>query len=130
MTQHKLFVCTLCRFSDTQKEHEGLRGGQHLFNALNEKLEGLTGLSDRFKIEPVKCMAACDRGCVIAFTGANKLTFIFSDLLPLKSTPEILQFSQQYLDHPTGAVPYQERPEAIRQNLFVVLPPSPTPLQL
>lgn len=126
MTEHKLFVCTLCRFSKTEKEHEGLRGGQHLFNALTKKLEGL---SDRLQIEPVRCMAACDRACVVAFTGANKLTFIFSDLHPLEATPEILQFSRQYLEHPTGAVPYQERPDVIRQKLFVVLPPSPNPLQ-
>lgn len=121
MNQHKLFVCTLCRFSDASKEHEGLRGGQHLFNALSEKLEGM---GDRLQVEPVKCMGACDRACVVAFTGTNKHTFIFSDLQPLESAPDISQFCQQYLEHPTGAVPYQERPEAIKRKLFVVLPPS------
>lgn len=126
MTQHKLFVCTLCRFSETEKEHEGLRGGQHLFNALSENLEEL---SDRLQVEPVKCMAACNRACVVAFTGANKLTFIFSDLRPLEAASEVTQFCRQYLEHPTGAVPYQERPAAIKPKLFVVLPPSPTPSQ-
>ncbi|OIP72077.1 MAG: hypothetical protein AUK48_11575 [Oscillatoriales cyanobacterium CG2_30_44_21] len=120
MNQHKLFVCVLCRFSETEKEHEGLRGGQHLFNALSEKLEG----DDRLEVEPVKCMGACDRSCVVAFRGADKYTFIFSDLQPLDSAPDVVQFSQQYLEHPTGAVPYQERPEAIKRKLFVILPPS------
>ncbi|MFM7602496.1 MAG: DUF1636 domain-containing protein [Pseudanabaena sp.] len=121
MTQHKLFVCTLCRFSKTEKEYEGLRGGQHLFNTLSEKLEEF---GDRLQVEPVKCMAACDRACAVAFTGANKHTFIFSDLHPLEAATDVSQFCQQYLEHPTGAVPYQKRPEAIKRKLFVVLPPS------
>ncbi len=121
MTQNKLFVCTLCRFSKTEKEHDGLRGGQHLFNVLSEQL---AGLSDRLQVQPVKCMASCDRACVVAFTGANKHTFIFGDLQPLDSASDVSQFCQQYLEHPTGAVPYQERPEAIKRKLFVVLPPS------
>lgn len=121
MTQHKLFVCTLCRFSKTEKEYEGLRGGQHLFNTLSEKLEEF---GDRLQVEPVKFMAACDRACAVAFTGANKHTFIFSDLHPLEAATDVSQFCQQYLEHPTGAVPYQKRPEAIKRKLFVVLPPS------
>jgi predicted metal-binding protein len=69
-------------------------------------------------------MGACDRSCVVTFMAANKYTFVFSDLSPLEAAPELLEFSRQYLSHPTGAVPYQERSESIKKKLFLIIPPA------
>lgn len=128
MAQHTLFVCALCRFSEAEREHGGVSGGQHLLNSLSAGLE-TQGAHHSFQLHPVRCMGACSRSCVVAFTAAHKLTFVFSDLPPLQAAPELLQFSRQYLTHPTGMVPYQERPESIKKKLLVVLPPAPTPVQ-
>ncbi|MBW4553991.1 MAG: DUF1636 domain-containing protein [Aphanocapsa sp. GSE-SYN-MK-11-07L] len=123
MTQHTLFVCALCRFSETERERDGISGGQHLLNSLSADLETH---DHAFQLHPVRCMGACGRSCVVAFVAAHKLTFVFSDLPPLEAAPDLLQFSHQYLTHPTGTVPHRERPESIRKNLLVVLPPAPT----
>ncbi len=39
MTQHTLFVCSLCRFSENQNKKHGLSGGQHLIQELEKGLE-------------------------------------------------------------------------------------------
>jgi predicted metal-binding protein len=75
MTQETLLVCILCRFSQTEREREGMSGGQLLFNQLHEKLEPLEEIGP-INLQPVRCMGACDRSCVVAFTAPNKLTFI------------------------------------------------------
>jgi predicted metal-binding protein len=120
MTQHTLFVCTLCRSSEVDPAGSG---GQHLFDRLQQELETMD--ENTMRLHPVRCMGSCSRSCVVAFAAANKLTFILSDLSPVRSVAQLLQFSQQYIANPSGHVPYKERPALIRSNLLVVLPPSP-----
>lgn len=122
MTQHTLFVCILCRFSQTEKEQEGLSGGQYLFNQLQAGLEACH-LQNHIHLQPVRCMGACDRSCVVAFSAPNKLTFILSRLSPLDSLHELLQFSGQYVACADGKVPYKERPEVVKKGIHAVLPP-------
>lgn len=124
MTQHTLFVCILCRFSATERSHEGVSGGQFLFNQLQAGLES-SGETDRIHLQPVRCLGACDRSCVVAFTAPNKLTFVLSQLSSTHSVPALLQFSQQYVSCIGGKVPYGERPEAVKKGIHAVLPPSP-----
>ncbi|WAL59421.1 DUF1636 domain-containing protein [Thermocoleostomius sinensis] len=126
MTQHTLFVCTLCRSSKDNSTANA--GGQDLFDRLQQELKTQnleTADGNVMRLQPVRCMGSCSRSCMVAFAAANKLTFILSNLSPGRSVADLLQFSQQYLFHPTGHVPYKERPALIRNNLLVVLPPSP-----
>jgi predicted metal-binding protein len=124
MTQHTLFVCILCRFPATERSQEGLSGGQILFNQLQDGLKH-SGAADRIHLQPVRCLGACDRSCVVAFTAPNKLTFVLSQLPPTDAIPDLLQFSQQYTACPGGKVPYGERPMTIKKGIHAVLPPSP-----
>lgn len=130
--QDTLLVCVLCQFSSTERERDGISAGQLLFNQLQAGLTASEGeapdlaLRDRIRLQPVRCMGACDRSCVAAFTAANKLTFILSQLSPTQAAPELLQFSQQYVACADGKVPYKERPNLVKQNIHAVLPPLPT----
>ncbi len=124
MPQNTLLVCVLCRFSQTEREQEGLSGGQILFNQLQNGLEACEQ-DNHIDLQPVRCMGACDRACVVALTAPNKLTFILSQLSPTNSVPELLQFSHQYAACFDGKVPYKERPEAVKKGIHAVLPPSP-----
>lgn len=125
MTQETLLVCILCRFSQTEQEREGMSGGQFLFNQLQEKLKPLEE-AEQINLQPVRCMGACDRACVVTFTAPNKLTFILSQLSPTHSVSDLLEFSHQYIAAPDGRVSFKERPATIRQNIHAVLPPLPT----
>jgi predicted metal-binding protein len=122
---HSLLVCELCRFSPTEREQDGLSGGQHLLNNLRTGLER-DRLQAQIQLQPVRCMGACSRSCVFAFAAPHKLTFIFHDWSPLPDVSDLLQFSNQYLAAPNGNVPYKERPTSMRGKLMVVLPVLPT----
>jgi predicted metal-binding protein len=68
-------------------------------------------------------MAACDRACNAALTAPGKLTFIFNDLSPTESAPDLVEFCRQYAAAEHGKVPYGLRSPAIKQATAYVLPP-------
>jgi predicted metal-binding protein len=122
MTEHTLLVCSLCRFSETQNKKHGLSGGQHLIQEVQKGLDSCD-LSDRVIIKPVSCMAACRHSCAATLAAADKLTFIFNQLAPIESAPELLQFIEQYVTTSQGKVPYRERSRTIQQATAFILPP-------
>lgn len=124
MEKATLFVCSLCRFSETENSRDGLSGGQHLIDRLEGELEA-KNLSDAIHLQPVRCMAACSRSCNTTLAAPDKLTFIFSNLSPTDSAAELSEFCQQYVARPDGKVPYGERASSIRQATAFILPPLP-----
>ncbi len=112
-----LFVCTLCKFPPAEAERETVSGGQYLIDQLAEQLDGTV------TIQPVRCMAACDRACNAALSAPGKLTFILNDLSPRQSAPDLAEFCRQYAATETGKVPYGLRSAAIKQATAYVLPP-------
>lgn len=124
--QHTLFVCTLCRSQQPVQTQSELHVGQALFDRLTEEL-AVCDWRDSIQLQPVRCMGACSRSCVVAFAAPAKLTFILSELSPTHSVSELLQFSQQYIACDQGKVPYQERPAAVKKGIHAVLPPLPVP---
>jgi predicted metal-binding protein len=71
-------------------------------------------------------MGACSQACTAAFMVHNKLIFILSQLSPIDSVSDLLEFSYQYISASDGKVPYKDRPATIKQNIHAVLPPLPT----
>ncbi len=124
MTQHILFVCVLCRLSESDQNQSGLSAGQSLFDQLSEGLVG-SDWREAIALQPVRCLGACSRACVVAFAAPTKLTFILSELSPTHSVPELLQFSGQYVACAEGKVPYKERPDVAKKGIHAVLPPLP-----
>lgn len=115
-------VCELCRFPSGEKEREGLRGGQHFLNNIKASLSADPNAMADLKIEPVRCIAACDRACVVAFAQPGKQTYIFKDLCPIESTQALLKFARQYEAAELGKVPYKEHPEGLNRSLLAILP--------
>lgn len=124
MTEHTLLVCSLCRFSENQNKKYGLSGGQHLIQELEKGLEKYEW-KNLIEIKPVSCMAACRRSCAVTLAADDKLTFIFNQLAPVESVPELLEFIEQYITTPNGKVPYQERSKTIEQATAFILPSLP-----
>jgi len=123
MAQNTLFVCVLCRFSETATEQDQPHPGQVFFNRLRDEL-ARSPQSD-LHLQPVRCMGACSRACVVAFAAPSKLTFILSELSPTDAVPDLLTFSRQYSSCSDGKVPYQERPPTVKQKIHAVLPCLP-----
>ena len=125
MSQSTLFVCALCQFPSGEKERDGGRGGQHLFDQLQAVVDTRADLIQTIELKPVKCIAACDRACVAAFSTAGKQTYIFRDLSPTDSVDDLIRFAEQYRDAEHGRVPHSERPEGLKRSTLAILPPIP-----
>ncbi|MGF1460320.1 MAG: DUF1636 domain-containing protein [Leptolyngbyaceae cyanobacterium] len=125
MTQTTLFVCSLCRFSPQERSRNGVSGGQHLINQVQQAL-ATQQLDTAVEIQPLRCMAGCHQPCNVTLAAPNKLTFILSGVEPESGAAEIAKFCQQYTASPDGRVSYRERSPLVRQTTAFVLPALPT----
>lgn len=115
-----LFVCALCKFPNPALEASDTSGGQHLIDQL---AECLGADQDEIAIQPVRCMAACDRACNAALSAPGKLTFIFNGLSPQAAAPDLAEFCRQYTEAVGGKVAHGLRSPAIKKSTAYVLPP-------
>ncbi|TVQ08444.1 MAG: DUF1636 domain-containing protein [Leptolyngbya sp. DLM2.Bin27] len=115
-----LFVCALCKFPQPPQPQSATTGGQHLIDQLADCLEPD---QNQIVIQPVRCMAACDRACNAALSAPGKLTFIFNGLSPQAAAPDLAEFCRQYAEATGGKVPYGLRSQSIKQATAYVLPP-------
>ncbi|MFQ4135612.1 DUF1636 domain-containing protein [Nodosilinea sp. PGN35] len=122
MTQPTLFVCSLCKFPVAEPGAGDTPGGQHLIDQITDCLNAQADQGEII-LQPVRCMAACDRACNAALSAPGKLTFIFNDLSPHRSAPALVEFCRQYAAAASGKVPYGLRSPAIKQATAYVLPP-------
>ncbi|BAZ18229.1 hypothetical protein NIES4071_101140 (plasmid) [Calothrix sp. NIES-4071] len=121
--QHTLFVCTTCASVWKDGKRVGSSGGQKLVTQLKE-LAFNWELKNKFTIQEVECMSACNRSCVVAFTGSGKITYLFGDLTAENSTEAILECASQYYAKSDGSLPWSERPESLNKGILAKIPPT------
>jgi predicted metal-binding protein len=129
--QHCLFVCTTCG----SKWEDGRRIGTSQGERLLQELAALHqdwDLATEFPIQAVGCMSACSRSCAISFAAAGKHTYLFGDIAPQDPSTalsNILDCAEKYYQHPTGVLPWAERPAPLKQGILAKIPPLtlPTP---
>jgi predicted metal-binding protein len=122
MTKHTLFVCKSCNYSSTQRNHLEQRGGEHLIAQL-QHLQAQWILATEYCIQPVECLSACNRHCVVTYAAPHKTTLMFGDLPPLQSAISILQLAEQYHVSVDGLIPRQERPDILQKSILARIPP-------
>jgi predicted metal-binding protein len=123
--QHCLFVCTTCGSKWQDGQRIGTSQGEQLLQQL-QALHQDWELATEFPIQPVGCMSACSRSCAISFAAAGKHTYLFGDLTPADpSIPlqNILDCAEKYYQHPTGVLPWSERPAPLKQGILAKIPP-------
>jgi predicted metal-binding protein len=129
--QHCLFVCTTCGSKWQDGQRIGTSAGEQLLQELQE-LQETWDLATEFPVRAVGCMSACSRSCAISFTADGKHTYLFGDIpvndpsIPLRN---ILDCAEKYYQHPTGILPWSERPAPLKQGILAKIPPLsiPTP---
>jgi predicted metal-binding protein len=103
----------------------GQRGGYHLLTHLL-RLHPQWVLATEYTVEPVEpveCLSACNRSCVVAYAALHKTTLMFGDLPPLQSASAILQLAEQYYASSDGLVLRQERPNLLKKGILARIPP-------
>ncbi|MEH2117884.1 DUF1636 domain-containing protein [Nostoc sp.] len=120
--QHTLFVCTTCASVWQNGKQVGISGGEQLLQRLQELSQGWE-LQEKFSIQPVECMSACNRSCVIAFVAEGKSTYLFGDLPIDGCASAVLKCASQYYTKSDGLLPWSERPEPLKKGILAKIPP-------
>ncbi|MEH2290632.1 DUF1636 family protein [Nostoc sp.] len=120
--QHTLFVCTTCASVCQDGKRIGESGGQQLLLHL-QQLAFNWELQNKFSIQGVECMSACNRSCVIAFTAEGKPTYLFGDLSNDSCASAVLQCASQYYAKGDGSQMRSERPEPLKKGILAKIPP-------
>ena len=127
---HRLYVCTTCVRDLRLAAGEPSRG-QRLAVEVQRRLDsrdgdgaadGGIGADPRLHFIKVPCLNGCLSPCNVALRASGKFNLRFSRLEP-DDAGAVLDFARTYLDHPTGDVPEEEWPEALRGKRTVRTPP-------
>lgn len=113
-----LMVCVTCRASQPLPE-DGIPPGQHLHDALERALAAHPAPPTR--LQPVKCMAACERGCVAAISAPGKWSYLLG-ALSCEQADDLLTYAAAYAAHDSGALLPSRRPESLRRAVLARLP--------
>ncbi len=124
MTAHTIFVCTTCASKWENGTRVGESGGEKLLKRLQDDYQNLQ-LKQEVKIQPVECMSACNRSCVICFAAQDKYTYLFGDISPDLSSKEaagVFECADKYYNHPQGLLPWAERPDPLKKGVLARIP--------
>ncbi|MDZ8136588.1 MAG: DUF1636 family protein [Nostoc sp. DedQUE04] len=120
--QHTLFVCTTCASVWQNGKRVGESKGEQLLKQLQQLAQNWE-LRNKFHIQGVECMSACNHSCVIAFTAEGKSTYLFGDLPVDGCASAVLKCATQYYTKPDGLLPWSERPEPLKKGILAKIPP-------
>lgn len=126
MTAHTIFVCTTCASKWENGTRVGESGGEKLLKRLQYDYQNLQ--DQEIKIQPVECMSACNRSCVICFAAQDKYTYLFGDISPDLSSKEVagvFECADKYYNHPQGLLPWAERPDPLKKGVLARIPAIP-----
>ncbi|MBC1224512.1 DUF1636 family protein [Nostoc sp. UCD121] len=122
MTKHTLFVCKSCHRSSAELAENQRCDGSIL-------LDKITALSlekfaiEELEIQPVGCLWACSRGCVVAISSPEKPTYLLVDLPPdAENASALLEFTQMYIDNRKGAFIWEKLPKELESAIFASIP--------
>lgn len=114
---HRLYVCTTCVRDLALAPDEPSRG-RRLADALVRALAGEGGL----RLLQVPCLNGCLNPCNVALRASGKYNLRFSRLSP-DDAGAVVELARAYAGHPTGDVPEDAWPEALRGKRTVHTPP-------
>ena len=131
MTAHRIFVCTSCAGKWSNGERIGESDGKKLLKRLQDGYPNWE-LNTEFVIQPVECMSAFNRACVVSFASPGKTTYLFgdisSDLTPAEIN-DVFNCAGKYYTHPEGTLPRSERPETLKKGILARIPAVELPIE-
>ncbi|MBF2047858.1 MAG: DUF1636 family protein [Leptolyngbya sp. IPPAS B-1204] len=120
MSKHVLFVCKSCNFVNSDDVDYERADGANLLNQLLN-LHQTWSQQDELEVRSTGCLWTCNRPCAVAFSGANKATYLFTKILST-AAEALLQFGQLYLTSKDGNIPWKQFPEVLQVAEIAKIP--------
>jgi predicted metal-binding protein len=121
-----IFVCVACQRPRADLPEGFDRPGLALAEALRERV---AASGSTIPVEPVDCLAVCNRPCTVAFAAGGKWTYLIGDLDSDTHTDEILSAATHYAASENGIVAWKDRPASFRKGVVARGAPQPGPPQ-
>ena len=131
MKAHTIFVCTTCASKWSNGKRVGESGGEKLVKRLQTDYPNWE-LNKEFTIQPVECMSACNRSCVISFASPGKTTYLFGDIsadLTPAEVEGVFDCAGKYYVHPEGSLPWAERVQPLKKGILARIPAVEVPVE-
>lgn len=106
-----LHVCTTCRAGRSLAEGE-TAPGQRLFDAV----ASLMGVAAPVALQPVTCLASCERGCTAAISAPGKWSYLLGGLAEADAA-DLLIYGTAYAASRTGTVLPSKRPASLARAI-------------
>ena len=118
----ELIACVTCGSAD--RETHGSTRGERFFAALQVEHDALGPTP--IALSSTRCLWACTRPCAVHARSPGRAGYVLCDFEP---TPEnargVLAWAAMYAATSDGAVPFKERPQAVRGHFLCRVPPAP-----
>lgn len=114
-----VFVCTACRFPASDSGDTGtISPGEALLTQLLNRLPRETAVT----LQPVDCLAVCDRPCTIAFSAPGKWTYVIGDIDPETDAEDVLRAAAQLAASDQPVLALADRPPFFRKGVIGRVP--------
>ena len=115
-TLPSLHVCTTCRAGRPLGEGQ-VAPGQRLHDAVAL----LMGDASPVALQPVACLAVCERGCTAAISAPGKWSYLLGGLTE-ENAADLLTYGAAYAASRTGTVLPSKRPASLARAILGRLP--------
>jgi len=110
-----LHVCTTCRHGEDRD------AGAALAARLGE-----AAAAGDFHLNPIQCLAVCERGCAAAIAMPGKWSYTMGGLTP-DLAGDLADYARAYAASSQGVVLRAGRPASLHKTIVARLPPLPEP---
>jgi predicted metal-binding protein len=111
-----IYVCTTCRRPDDPEDHP--RPGASLAAATIAAAQN-TGI----KVQPLRCLANCKRGCTAVMRKPDAWTYVFGHLDPAADAQALVTGAELLSQSADGLMPWRGRPDSLKRGLIARVPP-------
>jgi predicted metal-binding protein len=115
-----LHICITCRAGQALDEGD-TPPGQQLFDAVS----CLLGERGPVRLQPVSCLASCERGCAAVISAPGKWGYLLGGLSDAVA-PDLLTYAGAYAASKTGTVMPSKRPPSLLSVVLGRFPPQET----
>ena len=132
MSNPCLYVCVTCTGSVADNSRSAAdfdaagepRPGAVLYEALRARIENAASTLP-VAVQPVICLANCERGCSVAIAQAGKWGYLLGDIGPetvSKTVDDLISYGSAYAVSRSGTVMRRNRPESLQKAIVARFP--------
>jgi predicted metal-binding protein len=118
----ELIACVTC--GSAERETHGSTRGERFFAELQAARESLG--ESPIAVSSTRCLWACTRPCAVHARAPGRAGYMLCDFEPTPDAARgVLEWAEMYAASSDGAVPFKERPQAVRGHFLCRVPPVP-----